>query len=148
MRVVTEIPADYLESMLLIEQQSNPQAWDWDSLKQSYQQFSHLGIFAGTRLVAFVLYQVMADEAEVIHLVCDKTYQGQGYARQLMNTLSKQLSEQGIKHIFLEVRASNQTAQQLYQRLGFESVGRRVAYYRNREDALLMKANLTTCLSL
>lgn len=148
MRVVTEIPADYLKAMLLIEQQSNPQAWDLDSLKQGYKQFSHLGIFAGDCLVAFVLYQVMADEAEVVHLVCDKAYQGQGYAQQLMKTLSQQLSEQGIKHIFLEVRASNQIAQQLYQRLGFESVGRRVAYYRNREDAVLMKANLTSCLSL
>ena len=39
----------------------------------------------------------------------------------------------------LEVRASNDGAMRLYERLGFRAAGRRRAYYHdNREDALIM----------
>ena len=38
----------------------------------------------------------------------------------------------------LEVRASNQPAQQLYLKLGYEITGRRRRYYRDGEDGLIM----------
>lgn len=40
--------------------------------------------------------------------------------------------------VLLEVRASNQPAQQLYASLGFECVGLRKKYYGDGEDAVLM----------
>jgi ribosomal-protein-alanine N-acetyltransferase len=47
--------------------------------------------------------------------------------------------EQGAKSAHLEVRPSNITAIELYQKLGFERVGRRPKYYTDsKEDALLM----------
>ena len=46
----------------------------------------------------------------------------------------------GVRHVILEVRASNETAQLLYRDLGFGFVGRRRDYYRlPTEDALVMK---------
>ncbi|NOZ71189.1 MAG: ribosomal protein S18-alanine N-acetyltransferase [Chloroflexi bacterium] len=45
----------------------------------------------------------------------------------------------GCSEATLEVRVSNVAAQHLYQRLGFEVVGRRPHYYaNNNEDALIM----------
>ena len=46
---------------------------------------------------------------------------------------------------FLEVRASNQTAARLYERYGFNEIGRRRNYYPavgGREDALVMACSL------
>lgn len=42
---------------------------------------------------------------------------------------------------FLEVRESNKAARELYGGMGFETVGRRRAYYRDPpEDALILKS--------
>ncbi|HIK25213.1 MAG TPA: hypothetical protein IGP91_05330 [Thermosynechococcus sp. M46_R2017_013] len=42
----------------------------------------------------------------------------------------------------MEVRASNEPAQRLYQHFGFELVGRRPRYYQNpEEDALILWRN-------
>ncbi|MNR67441.1 ribosomal-protein-alanine N-acetyltransferase [compost metagenome] len=49
----------------------------------------------------------------------------------------------GAIRITLEVRASNYVAQNLYEKLGFRSVGVRRGYYTdNREDAVVMWADL------
>jgi len=45
----------------------------------------------------------------------------------------------GARHLTLEVRLSNSSAQGLYELFGFEPVGRRKNYYKN-EDALVMWA--------
>jgi ribosomal-protein-alanine N-acetyltransferase len=47
--------------------------------------------------------------------------------------------------MFLEVRPSNAPGQGLYQRLGFEPIGRRRGYYpagSSREDAVVMGLSL------
>jgi ribosomal-protein-alanine N-acetyltransferase len=45
----------------------------------------------------------------------------------------------GAKHLTLEVRITNSVAQGLYDRFGFDPVGRRKNYYKD-EDALVMWA--------
>lgn len=142
MRIVTTIPTAYLDDLAAIEQRSNPHPWTRESLCDAYRQFENLGIFEDTRLVAFVLYRIIAGEAEIVHLVCDKNEQGCGYARHLMTTLHERLGNDHVEQLFLEVRETNQPAQQLYRGLGFQLIGRRKAYYQNREDALLMKIAL------
>ena len=46
--------------------------------------------------------------------------------------------ERGRRLSTLEVRASNMPAQRLYEKLGFDIVGRRRHYYRDGEDGLIM----------
>ncbi|MNE24719.1 ribosomal-protein-alanine N-acetyltransferase [compost metagenome] len=49
------------------------------------------------------------------------------------------------RECFLEVRASNQPAYRLYERFGFNEIGRRRDYYPavgGREDALVMACTL------
>ena len=46
----------------------------------------------------------------------------------------------GIETIYLEVRASNTQALELYERFGFSQVGVRERYYdKPKEDALVMR---------
>ena len=59
--------------------------------------------------------------------------------------LVQRARERGGRECFLEVRASNTTAYRLYERYGFNEVGRRRAYYPaadGREDALVMACTL------
>ena len=51
----------------------------------------------------------------------------------------------GARWVTLEVRVSNQIAQELYRKYGFEMTGRRKNYYSdNNEDALIMTTPLVT----
>jgi ribosomal-protein-alanine N-acetyltransferase len=62
---------------------------------------------------------------------------------QLFNALIAYAKEQTIEAIVLETRVSNKPAIALYERVGFEKVGERKAYYsRPIEDALVMKYEL------
>lgn len=143
MLIFSTIPGNYLTDMQRIERTSNPYPWRAESLADSYQQFQHLGVFDGTTLIAFVLYRTIADEAEIIHIVCDKAYQGKGYAQQLLAELRKQLLQNAIKTLFLEVRDNNVSAKRVYERLGFVTVGRRSNYYGGKHDALIQQLSLT-----
>lgn len=92
------------------------------------------GIVCG--LVAF---RTMADEAEILNLAVDSTRRRRGIGSRLMKDALAACKAAGVKKIFLEVRDSNQAAQNFYLRMGFTEVGRRREYYsRPLEDALVL----------
>ncbi len=52
----------------------------------------------------------------------------------------------GMESVLLEVRPSNERALEIYQRYGFQTIGRRKGYYptanQQREDAIVMRFGL------
>lgn len=86
----------------------------------------------------------LAGEGEIANLAVHPHFQGQGVGRALMQTALHHAAELGLERILLEVRASNEPAQRLYQSLGFVPEGRRRAYYANGEDAILMSLHRLT----
>jgi ribosomal-protein-alanine N-acetyltransferase len=61
----------------------------------------------------------------------------------LVNELHRRLRAGGSERVYLEVRPSNLTAQQLYRSLGYIECGRRREYYAsNGEDALVLEIRL------
>ena len=57
----------------------------------------------------------------------------------MMITALNAAFREGARSSYLEVRATNQAALQMYKELGFKIVGRRSHYYHdNQEDALLL----------
>lgn len=138
-----EIPPERLPELLAIDARSNAYAWSAESLSSCYKQYANLGLFCGEDLVAFVFYHRFTNEGEIIHLVCDQKSQGQGYAYRLFSHLIEQNRQQHQIDVWhLEVRAGNDDAIRLYQRLGFVPVGRRKAYYQHKEDAVLMRLSV------
>ena len=85
--------------------------------------------------------QLILDEAHLLNITVRPQSQGQGYGLQLLEHLMAEAGRQGGRECFLEVRASNQSAYRLYERFGFNEIGRRRDYYpaaNGREDALVM----------
>lgn len=78
------------------------------------------------------------EEAHITILAIDPSYQRQGLGQALLLALLKSAWKRGLEWATLEVRASNQGAIALYQRFGFQEVGRRRKYYDNSEDALIL----------
>jgi ribosomal-protein-alanine acetyltransferase len=63
-----------------------------------------------------------------------------GLGRALMNALISEARKRGAAQVFLEVRADNPGAQQLYETLGFEQIAVRAGYYQpDAVDANVMR---------
>jgi ribosomal-protein-alanine N-acetyltransferase len=81
----------------------------------------------------------LVDEAHICTIAVDPEWQGRGLGELLLISLLDSGQERGALRATLEVRASNQVAQALYQKYLFKIVGRRRRYYTdNNEDAYLM----------
>ena len=77
----------------------------------------------------------------LLNIAVSPSHQGQGVGRALLSYLKTFASTLSQEEIWLEVRASNQTAIKLYENLDFVEVDVRTAYYpthNGREDALIM----------
>ena len=99
------------------------------------------------RVVVFAILSVAAGEAHVLNLCVRPDKQGKGYGRMMLRQLLEQAAQAGATTIFLEVRASNEVALNLYKTEGFEQLGRRTGYYpagENREDAIVLAKKLST----
>ena len=63
--------------------------------------------------------------------------------RELLEAVTAAARDGGTDVLFLEVRAGNERARNLYKSAGFRETGRRKAYYRRPvEDAVLMELRL------
>lgn len=84
-----------------------------------------------------------AGESDVMTINIDPRAQRRGLAQALMGEQAAWANERGASLMFLEVRANGEGAIKLYERLGFEPIGRRPNYYPNeREDAIVMRARI------
>ena len=94
----------------------------------------------GETVAGYVGSQTVIDESDMMNVAVHPDYRRKGIAEALVNALADALMEKGSRCLTLEVRASNEPARKLYEKLGFVSVGLRKNYYRNpKEDALILR---------
>lgn len=91
-------------------------------------------------VLGYIGSQTVMDETDMMNVAVHPNARRRGIAECLISVLIGRLKEQGSHCITLEVRASNDAAIRLYEKLGFHQVGRRPGYYRSpKEDALIMR---------
>lgn len=94
----------------------------------------------GDIVAGYVGSQTVLDETDMMNIAVHPDFRRTGVAEALINALIAELQNLGSKCLTLEVRASNEPARKLYEKLGFAQVGRRPNYYRNpREDACILR---------
>jgi ribosomal-protein-alanine N-acetyltransferase len=82
---------------------------------------------------------IMADEAHVTSIASIKERRHQGIGEALLISLIELAITKHARIVTLEARVSNQVAQNLYYKFGFDKLGMRKAYYLdNKEDAVIM----------
>ena len=94
----------------------------------------------GERLAGYVGSQTVLGETDMMNLAVDPDFRRQGIGEALVLRLVAELKSRGAYCLTLEVRASNEAAIGLYDKLGFAAVGRRRGYYEKpREDACILR---------
>jgi len=94
----------------------------------------------GDCVAGYVGSQTVLGETDMMNIAVHPDFRRQGVAEALINALVTELRKLGSRSLTLEVRASNEPARKLYEKLGFVQVGRRPNYYRNpREDACILR---------
>ena len=90
------------------------------------------------------------DQVAELEKICfpgDPWSRRQGIASALLDAFRRYGQEHGLDSLFLDVRPSNREALALYEKLGYREVGRRKNYYLvPKEDAMIMKLELTSCI--
>jgi len=85
--------------------------------------------------VGFILCCKAGDECEVLTLCVDHAYRRRGFAQRMIEDACARAYVMGAGRMVLEVAEKNLAACALYDEIGFERVGRRKNYYRQRGES-------------
>ncbi len=146
---VRAMQADDLDAVTFNENAAYPFPWSRgifeDCLQFGYPSWvaeSENGDIAGHAVMTLAV-----GEGHILNVCAHPHFQGMGLGRCLLNTLVDHAEGEAAQRMFLEVRASNHAAIQLYRSAGFEEVGVRRGYYpddEGREDAVVLCRELKT----
>ncbi|MFC0668066.1 ribosomal protein S18-alanine N-acetyltransferase [Azotobacter chroococcum] len=134
-----------LETVLKVEYAAFSHPWTRGIFQDALKSYECWLMFEGGQQVGHGVIQVILDEAHLLNITVKPQNQGRGLGLRLLEHLMRRARERQAAECFLEVRASNGGAYRLYERYGFNEVGRRRDYYPaagGREDALVMVCTL------
>ena len=143
----------WLDRVAHIEKSASPHPWlagnFADSLTAGYACQMLLADAANgsdAELIGYFVAMKGVDEVHLLNITVAPIYQGQGFAKLLLDSLCLWSRGEGAEWLWLEVRISNTRAWQIYEHCGFKHVGTRRNYYPlsafAREDAIVMSLAL------
>lgn len=139
---IIKMTGDHVAKIAALEKVCFSDPWSEKSVGDELQNVLSLWLVAmeGEHLAGYVGSQTVLGETDMMNVAVDPDFRRQGVGEKLILSLVEKLKESGSHCLTLEVRASNAPAIALYEKLGFQEIGRRPKYYRNpREDALILR---------
>ena len=130
-----------VDGVAAVEAATFPTPWSRDAFASEMNNVAARYLVAEKdgRVIGFAGAWIILDESHITNIAVYKEERGQGIGRKLTEGLMQYLSNLGAAYATLEVRKSNEVAQNLYKSLGFIKLGVRKRYYEdNGEDALIM----------
>ena len=140
--IITKMGAQHVAQVAALEKLCFSDPWSEKSVGSELENPLSLWLVAEEEgaVGGYVGSQTVMGETDMMNVAVHPDYRIQGIATALIVGLVEELLRQGSHCLTLEVRASNETAIRVYERLGFTELGRRKNYYRNpREDALILR---------
>ena len=144
---ICQVLPEHIPAIFEIEQAAYPFPWTEgmlaDCLKTNYYFYA---MFRQGKIIAYGIMSCILDESHILNLCVSPGYQRQGLGRKMLYWLLDIAKSRRSHTVFLEVRQSNQTAQHLYEDIGFNQLGSRKEYYPDhdgREDAIIYAKELT-----
>lgn len=117
--------------------------WDYYNLKNELtcDNSHYLVAKNDKKVIGFIGIKHILDEADIMNIVVRKDFRNQGIGTLLLENIITLCKELNLTYLNLEVNEENYSAIHLYKKFGFEKVGIRKKYYKNK-DGLIMKKKL------
>lgn len=138
---LTPMTAEHIPQIAALERTCFSHPWSEDMLRKELWNDAAVIVAAegedGT-VLGYAGLQTVLDEGYINNVAVDPRFRRQGVADELIAAFVR-FGKAKLAFLTLEVRASNAPAVALYEKHGFQKVGRRKNYYDDpKEDAILM----------
>lgn len=137
---------DDLPVVVEIENATQPTPWTAQVFRDCFTSHYDCRVIERDGAIAgFAVLSSVLDEVHLLNIAVAPAMQRRGLAWAALRELIADYRQRKMGFVYLEVRASNHGARQLYERLGFQVTGERKNYYRKadgRESAILMTLTL------
>jgi ribosomal-protein-alanine N-acetyltransferase len=132
----------HLRSVLRIEALVYPRPWSHSLFLSELALRGSRAYFVarvGRDVVGYAGIMLTGQDAHITTIAVDPARHRQKVGTRLLLVLTREALARGARNMTLEVRLSNQGAQELYRQFGYSPVGVRKNYYQEtNEDALVM----------
>ena len=91
----------------------------------------------GKKMVGFLIEQRCLNEISILNFTVDKEYRNNGFGKKMIRQYLNIIPINSI--LFLEVNKNNYVARKIYTDFNFKEIYQRKNYYKNGEDALILK---------
>ena len=144
---IRQVKLGDLRKICEIEEKSFPYPWSILSFLYVYHEspkFFFVAVKDG-KVVGYIILKVRENvwkSGHLLNLAVDPKYRRRGIGRALLKYALEILKKESVKNVWLEVRASNNPAINLYLSLGFVKIRKVSKYYPDGEDAIIMMKRL------
>lgn len=144
------LTADWLDRVLAIENAVYPHPWSRANFEDSIQTGYQMQVLTSTDsdILGYFIAMKGFEEVHVLNITVSEPFQRQGWAKLMLDALAVWSRGQGAAWLWLEVRANNERALDVYKAQGFKLISVRQDYYpkgpkaNGREDAIVMSLKL------
>ncbi len=132
-----------IDAIARMEREYFADSWSENSIKMQVENKKVLTLKFAEEIIGYCIFMTAADEGEILRIAINRKIRKAGLGKKLLLASIDEMEKGGADEIFLEVRASNDSAIALYKSAGFEEMGVRKGYYKdNNEDAALFKLTI------
>ena len=144
--VIAKMTHEHMADICAIEKDCFSHPWTEISYREVLADPNVLALVAveNGKTLGYVSVQTVLDEGYLGNLAVSKDARRRGIAGMLLAALFDVAQAKKLSFLTLEVRDSNLAARALYEKYGFQYVGRRPSFYSSpTEDGLLMTKYFT-----
>lgn len=138
---IVAMQSEHLQTVASLEKLSFGSHWTPTQFERELDnpRCSYFVALEGDQVLAYLGYWKILEEAHITSVAVHPEQRKRRIAQHLMCYMIDDCIQNEIQWITLEVKATNVSAQKLYEKFGFSVMGRRKNYYQaEKEDALIM----------
>lgn len=142
---IIQMDLSHAQQVALLEQTCFSDPWSLNAIESEISNPLSLWMVAVENdcVIGYIGSQSVLGEADMMNLAVSQKARGRGIGSKLVLALIECLRQNGVYRLTLEVRVSNEPAIKLYEKIGFQIIGRRPNYYYHpKEDAFIMGKEL------
>jgi ribosomal-protein-alanine N-acetyltransferase len=135
------------DEIAAIELQAHNPPWTRESIADELRKDSVINLVARmeghSRIIGYIFCWIIVDELHIHRLTTHHDFRRKGVATRLIGEAMDRAQRGEIQSVFLDVRATNFPALQLYEKLGFSRLALRKKYYEpDGDDAWVMRREI------